>query len=367
MSNLERKIKGSLAIARRNLTVAFARELSELTGETPSCLYQWGEDLGLPVPRARQTFYSHLASDPPPGNGKWQRGSDATSTEDCRMGSYPMSCQLRLRVVSLDTQFSRDLKSRRQVIVLMGYETCSHLIHFRVYRGLDFECKDDKDTHGIPLCNRLPVATVAAFVERMGKMVGLPLKRVLLTQDLVEVPLISTEKVALLSLSLGRLTLRKKNEAVADNEVLLSFGQKAQKDVAPYETVAGAHPFIEWCGTTTATALTADLSELVNRHNKQHALPRLRTARRAFERLLQKSHDAAVQAKGGSSWSRKISSPFLEQMQKHDYALNDLSLHDVRYCKRRYINFLSFPGDCSSVAELPNRPEPLATRRHDET
>lgn len=304
------------------------------------------------MPRARQTFYSHLAS------GEWQRDSDATSTEDCRMGSYPMSCQLRLRVVSLNTQFSRDVKSRRQVIVLMGYETCSHLIHFRVYRGPGYERGDDMDTHGIPLCKRLPVATVAAFVERMGNMVGLPLKRILLTQDLVEVPPIKIGKVALLSLSLGQLTLRKKNEDVADNEVPLSFGGKARTDVAPYGTVDGEHPFIEWCGTTSATALTADLSELVNRHNKEHALPRLKSARSAFEKLLQKSHDAAVQAKGASLWSREISSPFLEQMQKHDYALNDLTLHEVRYCKRRYSEFLSFPGDCPSVAELPNRRKP---------
>jgi hypothetical protein len=280
---------------RRNLTVAFARELSELTGETPSCLYQWGKDLGLPVPRARQTFYTHLAS------GGWKRESEATFTEDCRMGSYPMSCQLRLRVVSLATQFSRDVraKTRRQVIVLMGYETCSHLIHFRVYRGLDYERKDDEDTHGIPLCNQLPVAVIAAFVERMGRMLGLPLQRILLTQDLVAVPEMETDEVALLSLSLDQVTVGKKKENVGANEVRLSLGGKPREIIARLPMLEGEHPFSDWCGTTTATALTEHLSKLVKLHNKEKALPRLASACKAFEALLQKSHDAAVRANGG--------------------------------------------------------------------
>lgn len=333
----------------RNLALAFAQELSELTGETPSCLHQWGEDLGLPV-RSRQTYYKDLRID-------WERKSDATSTEECRIRNRPMSCQLRLRVVSLFTQFRRDVKAktRRQVIVLMGYETCSHLMHFRIYLGPDYECKDDKDTDGFPLCEQLPVATVAAFVERMGKMIGLPLQRVLLTQDLIGIPPIATDEVALLSLSLGQVVVRKKEEDADVNEVPLSMGYRPREKVLPYSTLNGEHPFIDWCQTTTATGLTADLSDFANRHNKQQALPRLKLARIAFEALLQKSHDAAERAKGGSKWNREITSPFLEKMQKHSYALSELTLHEVRYCKRQFEDFESCPGDCTSVAELPGR------------
>lgn len=333
----------------RNLALAFAQELSELTGETPSCLHQWGEDLGLPV-RSRQTYYKDLRID-------WNRESDATSTEECRIRNRPMSCQLRLRVVSLDTQFRRDVKAktRRQLIVLMGYETCSQLMHFRIYLGPDYERKDDKDTDGIPLCEQLPVATVAAFVERMGKMIGLPLQRVLLTQDLVKIPPIATDEVALLSLSLGQVIVRKKKVDAEANEVPLSFGQRPSKKVLQYSTLGGEHPFIDWCQTKTATELTANLSGLANCHNKEQALPRLKIARIAFEALLQKSHDAAARAKGESKWNREITSPFLEKMQKHSYALRELTLHEVRYCKRQFGEFQSCPGDCTSVTELPSR------------
>lgn len=333
----------------RNLTMAFARELSELTGETPSCLHQWGEDLGLPV-RSRQTFYTHLAS-------AWKRESDATSIEDCRMGNRPMSCQLRLRVVSLDMQFRRDVKAktRRQLIVLMGYETCSHLIHFRIYRGPDYERKDNNDTNGIPLCEQLPVSTVAAFVERMGKMIGLPLQRVMLTQELIKIPPIATDEVALLSLSLGQVIVRKKKVDADASEVPLSLGQRPPKKVLQYSTLDGEHPFIDWCQTTTATELTANLSDLANRHNKKQAWPRLKIARKAFEALLQRSHDAAERAKGESKWNSEITSPFLEKMQKHYYALSELTRHEVIYCKRQFGDFQSCPGDGTSVAELPGR------------
>jgi hypothetical protein len=327
----------------KNLTlaVAFARELAELTGETPSRLYQWGKDLGLPVPRARQTFYSHLA-----GNG-WERESETTSTENCRMGSRPMNCELRLRVVSLLTQFSRDKKAarRRQLIVLFGYEVCSHLLHFRVYRGTDYEGEGD-----LPLCKELPPAIVTEFVEECGQMIGLPLQKVLLTHALIDLtpPVIDT--VAFLSLQKKEVIWKKRSATLDDNEVPCSSLGKTGNQAGRYVTIKGAHPFNDWCETTNAAELTSELSDLVKRHNKNTALPRLDGARQAFEALLLKSHEGIKKKFKYSPWPVP-DTRFMQRMTRHGYALQELTLHEVRFYKRRYENFILCPGDCSPKAE----------------
>lgn len=323
------------------MLIALARELAELMGGNPSRLYQWGKDLDLPVPRARQTFYTYLESD------GWKLESESATTETCRLGSYPLSCQLRLRVVSLVTQFSRDRRAghKRQLIVLMGYEVCSHLIHFRVYRGPDYE---DDDKHGIPLCGRLPVATVAAFVRECGRMIGLPLQRVLLTQNLMAYQPVRG-KASLLSLTtLGKVTTREWRDEIDDNEVLCSFGSEKS-----YPTLEGDHPFVDWCSTTNATKLTADLSDLVKRHNKATALPRLATARAVLDSLLGKFHDAAEARLKLFSWNKgkEPQVPFETRLKKHYYALESFSLREVRFFAREYENFKDFPGDGASVAE----------------
>jgi hypothetical protein len=46
----------------------------------------------------------------------------------------------------------------------------------------------------------------------------------------------------------------------------------------------------------------------------------------------------------------------------HEYALTEIPLHDVRYCKRQYVDFQSVPGDCPGVAELPSQREIQAAR-----
>jgi len=330
LSNSEQKKGVSLAIV-------FARELAELMGGNPSRLYKWGKDLGLPVPRARQTFFSHMKSD------EWKMESEQESSETCRLGSYPLNCQLRVRVVSLETQFRRDIPAgkKRQLIILLGYEVCSHFIHFRVYRGDDVEVGEHEKVHGIEGCEVLPVATVAAFVKECGQMVGLPLQRVLLTQNLMDFQPVENGQ-SFLSLTTGEVVTRKRQEEAGDNEVLCSFGSKA-----PYKMLKGNHPFITWCSTTNATKLTADLSELAKRHNIATALPRLEVARQVFESLLKKSYDAAEARHTSSMWSTPLPR-FLERMLKHEYALRDFSLHEVRFYKRRYERFTQHPGDFAS-------------------
>lgn len=334
MSNLTWKNSQALA-------VAFARELAELTGESPSCLYQWGKHLGLEVPKTRQTFYSHLAGD------DWKRKSEATSTENCRMGCYPMNCVLRLRVVSLLTQFSRDKKSakRRQLIVLFGYEVCSHLIHFQVYRGPDYEGDGD-----IPLCEQLPAATIAQFVEECGRMIGLPLRRVLLTQEIIDLTPPAIDAVAFLSLQKKEVIWKKRNAPPNDNEVLCSSPGTAGKQADPYVTIQDAHPFLDWCETTNAKELTSELSDLVKRHNKNTALPRLDMARQAFDALLVKSREGIEKRFRHSPWPVP-ETQFRHRMMMHGYASQKLTLHEVRFHQRRYENFISCPGDCSPKVE----------------
>lgn len=327
----------------KNLLIALARELAELMGGNPSRLYQWGKDLELPVPRARQTFYTYLESD------GWAMESEPALIETCRMGSYPMSCQLRLRVVSLGTHFSRDMRAgkKRQLIVLLGYEVCSHLIHFRVYRGRDVDVQEHEEKEGIEGCTVLPVATVAAFVQECGRMVGLPLEQIFLTQNLMDFQPV-TDKSTFLSLSEGKVIFRNLSDEGGDNEVLCSVGSKL-----PYRMLEGDHPFIDWCSKTNAAKLTADLSDLVKRHNKANALPRLETARAALDTLLGKFHDAAEKRRGLSRWNKKEvpETPFETRLKKHDYALDPYTLHEVRFFRRQYENFKKIPGDSAPVAE----------------
>lgn len=328
----------------KKLLIALARELSELTGTNPSRLYQWGKDLGLPVPRARQTFYTYLESD------GWEMESEPAMIDACRMGSYPMSCQLRLRVVSLETHFSRDVRAgkKRKLIVLLGYEVCSHLIHFRVYRGGDIDVQAHEIEHGLEGIAVLPVATVAAFVKECGRMVGLPLQQIFLTQHLMDFEPV-TRKSAFLSLTDGKVVFRTPGDEGGDNEVLCNVGSKL-----PYATLDGDHPFIDWCSTTNATKLTADLSDLVKRHNKAKALPRLETARAALDTMLGKFHDAAEKRLRLFRWNQKkevSETPFETRLMKHGYALEPYTLREVRFFERQYENFENLPGDGAPVAE----------------
>lgn len=247
-----------------------------------------------------------------------------------------MSCQLRVHVVSLRTQFRQDGRqgNTRQLVILWGYEVCSGLLHFRLYRGTDFS----GDAEDMPLCNRIPPATVAAFVDECGRMVGLPIQRVLFTQKIMdEVP--SAGKVAYLSLSERRTVLRGRKEAVGDSELLCSWDSKR-----PYPTFGADHPFLVWCAGTNARELTSFLSDLVKRHNKAVALPRLERAQEVLDAMLARS-DISANARHGTSRFRVPTPQFHQRIMKHDYALNRFELREVRFFKREYEDFFTSPGD----------------------
>lgn len=141
-----------------------------------------------------------------------------------------------------------------------------------------------------------------------------------------------------------RQEAERRNGETDDNEVPCSFGSKQ-----PYRTLIDDHPFIDWCGTTNATKLTADLSDLVKRHNKAVTLPRLETAQRVLDMLLGQSDDAAEERHGSSRWAM-LQPSFQARIMKHDYALERYSLHEVRFFRRLHESFTDSPGDGAPVA-----------------
>jgi hypothetical protein len=60
---------------------------------------------------------------------------------------------------------------------------------------------------------------------------------------------------------------------------------------------------------------------------------------------------ASIRGKVESSRWTVPHTPFMQRMAKHDYALQELSLHEVRFYKRQYENFILCPGDCSPKVE----------------
>lgn len=312
--------------------IALTHELAELTGESPSRLYQWAQEMGLPVPRARQTFYTGIKKDL--SNKDWIRKCEACATSECRMGSYPMACELRVRVVSLLTGFRRNGQSdsRCQLIIVLGYEVCSSLLHIRIYRGPYYE----GEMKGIPLHHRIPVHVLADFVTELGKMVGLPLQRVLLTQRLTDFPELARNEVACLSLNKGRFVVRERSEALEENELPCSLAGAAFRSKGGFDTLEGDHPFVLECRNTNATALTERISSMVNRHNRLHAEGRIKSARKAFAVLRDESLERQQERYGPTRWTLSAP-PFIRRVERHRY-LDDVYLpRDVGFFRRQYV------------------------------
>lgn len=274
-----------------------------------------------------------------------------------------MCCQLRLRVVSLKAQFRQDKRrgDLRQLIVLLGYEMCSGLLHFRLYRGPE----DSDGGKDMEVCNLIPVATLAEFVQECGQMVGLPLKQVLFTQKIVDfVP--RDGALAYLSLTSRKLIQRGHEDEAGVNEVLCSYclnhpKQKngmPQQSLLPYTTFGKEHSFSVWCEDTNAEELAWYLSGLVKQHNKVVALPRLESARSILESRWSESLAAAKVRHGPSRFAMRLP-PFLLWMKKQEYALKEVSadalrfhktLHEVRFHKRPFEKYFAYPGDRGRLA-----------------
>ena len=319
--------------------ILIARELTELTGESTTQLYTWAKQhpYFTTLCGVRQTFFNAIQS------RGWEATTSRTSTAICRLKSRPLSCQLRFRATSLVTQFRRDVQRnvQRQVVILWGYETCSQLIHFRVFRGPECE-KDDT----VLLCEQIPLGTFANFARECAQMVGLPIKQMLLTQRLLELPKVSKNEAIFLGLGDGSLMSRSKEAAAPENALPCEYAAIAGQELPRLLALNNVHPFSVLCHTTNATTLTDFLTDLVRSHNLANAIPRLKAGRTQFQKLIGDSYNKGENNRG---WTRHsiLLTPFLQEITRHSYLEPEMSLHEVRFFRRAYEDFNEAPGDRS--------------------
>lgn len=374
-----------------SLAIEVARELTELTGENTHCIRQWAIHQKLEaLLGSLNTFKLRL------GTG-WSAKCERTVSEKCRLETSPLHCQLRLRVVSLWTQFSQDVKQhkKRQIIIIFGYEECTGLMHFRIYGSGRYEA----DAAEPVLCKKLAIDVVADFVEECGRMVGLPLQRVMLTQILFAQTSAPSSHVAHRKGNDLRLPMKFRAE-VSEAEDKFADGDKApfvfstiaktsQQQVDWFSTFEGDHPFITYCKSTDAKALTEKLSDMVNQHNrlivgkphrprrstlgafeidpagalkgevrKKDLRPLLEIARKALFHGDEKVTNPITVKPGSRLWLQPYK-PLLKKTPvipkwMREYVRRPFSLREVFSYERPYETFISQPGDSPSEARRPS-------------
>lgn len=328
------------------MIASIARELAELTGETNSQLHQWASQHSAiaDVSKAKQTFYNWM------DKSGWKRSTSKTLTQDCHLSSHPLSCRLRLRAVTWIAQFQRDARenSQRQMVLLLGYEPCSRLLHFQLFRGMDHPI----DLPTFPLCNEVPVAPIASFVEECAQMVGLPIQHILFTQRLFPFPDLAGEEQAYLSLTHKRLVVRKRGDTPDDDELLCGFA--VDPPCKPIGLVASPTLpiFAEWFRSSNSTALTEKLSTIINHHNELNALPRLAVGRERLDALKKTSIEKNPPKVRGWGARSSIPPPFQARLARHNYLGETKTLEEVRFFRRHYRNFDVLPGDSPSKASV---------------
>lgn len=327
----------------RSLVASIARELAELTGEY-SQLREWAlqHPATAEAARVRQTFFNWIDKE------GWKRSTSKALTQDCRLTSRPLSCRLRLRAITWVARFQRDLseKTQRQMVLLLGYEECSRLLHFQLFRGMGYPIDDP----AFPLCNELPVSTIAFFVEECAQLVGLPIQCILFTQRLFPFPALAETEQAYLSLTDKQLVVRNRNAAPGDNELLCGFAIDPPCQPADLVMSPTLPLFEERFRLSNSTELTEQLSAMTNHHNEENALPKLERARKKLDALVRRSSQKnPAYSSRGAGYGVSVP-PFLARQQRHDYLSGTKTLQEVRLFKRTYRNFEVFPGDCPSKA-----------------
>jgi len=261
------------------------REFRELTGESDRQLYAWAKQhlAGKNVLGVEQTFKTRLRAD-------WQPSTRATSTCDCRLESRPLNCEIRLRATSLITQFRRDVQRQknRQLVILWGYEVCTQLLHYRIYRGPEFDIGDD-----LAISDVVPPATLAAFAKECATLVGLPIKQLLLTQLLLDLPKAKKNEVVHLGLDDGSLTAKDSKTLPPLNTVPITCAlvDPDNPDAHEISSLDGLGGVQAWCGGSNAARLAERLEKLVRDHNRDPDLTkRVKMAHKQLERLFDESH-----------------------------------------------------------------------------
>lgn len=229
-------------------------------------------------------------------------------------------------------------------MLLWGYEMCSGLLHFRVFRGQALEPGETDDGEA-----RVSVEIVSDFVFEMARMVGLPIRSVYATNDLVCLPG-SPLEAYWVSLE-GRTLIDKQAHASMGpgSRCAIRFQRDVDSDLRlhPVDHFGLDHPLSLLCRSTSAKELVDQLADWVKTHNVQFALPRLKDGRNA----LKVRHEEALTSAARRASAQTIKSwgmpktDFLKRMEAATYLESRMSLHDVRYFKRAYQDFTLVPGD----------------------
>ncbi len=351
------------------------RELRELTGESDRQLYAWAKQhlAGKDVLGVEQTFKTRLRTD-------WQPSTRGTNTCDCRLESRPLNCEIRLRATSLITQFRRDVqrKKNRQLVILWGYEICTQLLHYRIYRGPEFDIGDD-----LALCYDLPPKTLAAFAKECATLVGLPIKRLLLTQLPLDLPEAKENQVVYLGLDDGSLKAEDKKTLPSANMVPITcvLVEGDNPDARELPPLDGLDTVQAWCGGSNAARLAERLEKLVRDHNQDPDLTmRVKMARKQLERLFDESHkrmtssssestsadlstnggdtstDGAKPKRRGKRYSVKErpETPFIKRYGNHLYLEPE-----ERRSLRRLLARRTFEDFRNAVSDMPKRADAL--------
>jgi hypothetical protein len=351
------------------------RELRELTGESDRQLYAWAKQhlAGKDVLGVEQTFKTRLRTD-------WLPSTRGTNTCDCRLESRPLHCEIRLRATSLITQFRRDVqrKKNRQLVILWGYEICTQLLHYRIYRGPEFGIGDD-----LAICDEVRPATLAAFAKECATLVGLPIKQLLLTQPLLELPETKENEVVYLGLDDGSLAAKDSKALPSVNTVPIASAlvDADDPDTLELTPLDGLDTVQAWCGGSNAARLAERLEKLVRDHNQDPDLTmRVKMARKQLERLFDESHkrmtsssseytsadlstnrgdtsaDGAKPKRRGKRYSVKErpETPFIKRYGNHLYLEPE-----ERRSLRRLLARRTFEDFRNAVSDMPKRADAL--------
>ena len=321
----------------QNLKNEVAKELWLLTGEGPSPLCAWAEAQSVNF-GARKTVYAHLSK------AGWVKNSMRTSTTGYPLPlfSYPFSGVLRIRAISILTQFSLDVvkKKNRQIIILFGYEVFSQLLHFRVYIGPAYRQSDAYPD----ICTDLGVDTVRSFVNKCGELTALPLMQVLFTQEFKNFPIPKGDQVGYLPLKAGAPRVGKESVNEVPDEVVYGFADSGLT-IQPFSMLQLDHPFSGLCQTTNATALTDRLAEMIRVHNEAIALPCLDKRHIGFKAECKKLHDEFPEKFTSSPWKPPPPTLFARRMFDHEKVLKSFESQKIKSYRPTYATFASLHGD----------------------
>lgn len=179
-------------------------------------------------------------------------------------------------------------------------------------------------------------------------MVGLPIQRILFTQQLFPFPALAETEQAYISLTDKQLVVRNRNATPGDNELLCGFAIDPACQPTELVTSPTLPLFAERFRSSNSTALTEQLSAMTNHHNERNVLPKLERAREKLDALVRSSSQKNPAYASGEAGFGVTVPLFLARQQRHDYLLGTKTLHEVRFFKRNYRDFDVLPGDCPS-------------------